>query len=293
MDMVGLGAGEAAALEIIRLPVERGDRDLGDHRAGPRKPAQRCLEGLLDFGIEILERRAAWQEKAKALRRNFGERGRRLPGEDGIVGRAAGDRVGERADRVERGREREGALARDAARGRLEARDAAKGRRLAYRAARIGAERHRAHPVGLGDRAPRGRASGHAPGLAVPGIARGAVVRVEADAAEGELHHIGTTDEHRARGAQARDGGTIRRLGRRACEDARSGAGHLARHVEQILQGHRQAVDRGAAHAAPAQGVGVLGVRARAFRVHLQEGARAFPGLLGDPRERLLDQIAA
>src|ERR1044071_6790112 len=73
----------------------------------------------------------------------------------------------------------------------------------------------------------------------------------------------------------------------------RPGPGHLARDVEKILQRHRQAVDRRAAHARLAQPVGVRGIGARAVGVDLQECPGALPALLLDARERLLHELAA
>ena len=56
---------------------------------------------------------------------------------------------------------------------------------------------------------PSRKSAGHAPGLAVPGILRRAVVGVEPRGAEGELDHVGAPDKHRARGTQPRDGSGI------------------------------------------------------------------------------------
>jgi hypothetical protein len=83
-------------------------------------------------------------------------------------------------------------------------------------------------------------------------------VRIDARGAEGELHHVGAPQEHRARGAQASHRGCVgfgfllERLG--------AGTRDVTAHVEQVLERHRQAVDRRAAHAALAQPVGEVGL---------------------------------
>ena len=73
--------------------------------------------------------------------------------------RAVAHRAGERADLVERARERHRAVARDGAVGRLHADDAAQRGGLADRAAGVGAERERRHRGGHGSRRAAARAA--------------------------------------------------------------------------------------------------------------------------------------
>src|SRR5205823_6044518 len=115
--------------------------------------------------------------------------------------------------------------------------------------------------------------------------------RVEADAAEGELDHVGAADEDRAGGAQPRYRGRIRLCP--LLQDPGAGPRHVARDIEEILQRYRQPVDARAAHPALSQPVGVIGVGSRLAFVHLEERARPFPIGRGDARERLVDELAA
>src|SRR5207237_4038429 len=107
----------------------------------------------------------------------------------------------------------------------------------------------------------------------------------------GELDHVGATDEDRAGRAETRHGGGIllRMLDHKAGASTRVIAGD----IEEVLERDRQPIDCRAAHACLPQPVGVVGFRARAFRVNLQKSARAFAGGIGDARERLFDKLAA
>ena len=100
-------------------------------------------------------------------------------------------------------------------------------------------------------------------------------------------------DDHRARGAQARDRRRICRRRRRIGKQLRAGARDVARDVEQVLDRHRQPVHRRAPHARLAQAVRVVGIGARRVRIDLQERARALARRIGDARERQLRQLAA
>ena len=107
-----------------------------------------------------------------------------------------------------------------------------------------------AAPVATDDRAAGGRAAGDARrGVQRQraGVGRRAVVRVDADAGEGELGQVGVADQRRAGGAQARHGGAV--------GGGRRGVGHRLRcrragragDVEQVLHRHRQPGQRAAA----------------------------------------------
>ena len=76
-------------------------------------------------------------------------------------------------------------------------------------------------PSACATAAPEDEPPGIRPVLRSQGFRR-AVVRVDAGGAESELHHVGSPDEHRARGAQPRDGRRIRiRFSLRTFEPAR------------------------------------------------------------------------
>src|SRR5690349_23699936 len=112
-----------------------------------------------------------------------------------------------------------------------------------------------------------------------------------ADAAEGELDHVGPPHENGAGGAQPRH-----RAGVLLCDERQHlgpGARDVARHIEEVLERNRQAIHRRAPHAALAQRVGVIRIGARRVLVNLEEGARAFAIGGSDTHERLLDELAA
>jgi len=69
-------------------------------------------------------------------------------------------------------------------------------------------------------------------------------MRIDADARKGELGHVGTADDHRARRFESRDDGRVARRDR--CIVARLGASQraLAGDIEEILDRNRQARER-------------------------------------------------
>ena len=102
--------------------------------------------------------------------------------------RALLHRLGEGADLVERARERDTPVARDASVGRLHRHDAAQRPRLADRAAGVAAQRDRGHAgAHAGGRAAR-RAARHA--IEVPGVVGRAERGVLGRGAERELVHV-------------------------------------------------------------------------------------------------------
>ena len=160
---------------------------------------------------------------------------------------------------------------------------------------RIGAERHHAHAVGLRDRRARGGAAGHAAGLAVPGILRRAVVRVEADPAESELHHVGATDEHRTRRAQPRRRPRSRLSSladfSRILEPARVTSPATSKRSLSETGRPSTGERRTPCLAQPVRIIRRLARRRR--HTPCRKARDAFAGRIGDARERLLDQIAA
>ena len=152
-----------------------------------------------------------------------GDRGgveRVVAGDDVEQQRGVGDGGGERADLVERARERDQPVARDQAVRGLHADDAAQRGGLADRPAGVGAQGERRVPGG----APRPptRHSNRRARAKVARVARRAERRVLRRRAHRELVEVGLGDRHRAGGEQALDD---RRRVRRtpALEDARRG----------------------------------------------------------------------
>ena len=125
------------------------------------------------------------------------------------------------------------------------------------------------------------------------GIARRAIMRVDADAGEGELGHVGAADQDGAGGSQASDDRRVELCRRHVVERFRAGQGALARNIEQILDRHRQSGERRGDIAGSAQAVLGIGGGARGVAVDFDEGARPLACGVGDPRQRRLDQRPA
>ena len=208
----------------------------------------------------------------------------------GIRARAVGDSAGDRPDRVERVGERERALGRHAPLARLVADDAAECARNAGRAAGVGADRDLAHLVRGGDGRARRRAARNA--RAIRRIARRAVMRVHADAREGELAHVGLGDDHGAGGAQSPHHWCVGFRRSRVGEDARAGARRLARDVEQVLDADDRAVEGPERDAGLGARVSGVSRRARGVRIDREAGARPLAVRIGDARERLFETVA-
>ena len=144
---------------------------------------------------------------------------------------------------IERPRQGDGAAEADLAESWLQPDDAAGGGRNPDRAARIGADRSKRHPGGDACRRSAARAAGRARRVVrVAGRAeRGFVVR----RAECKLVEVGLADDHRPRIARPDDHVRVAR-GDVAFADAGGRRGRRARHVEEILDRDRDAVQRSA-----------------------------------------------
>ena len=115
------------------------------------------------------------------------------------------------------------------------------------------------------------------------------MVRVDADAGEGEFRHVGPADQGRAGLAQAGHGGSIARGQGGAGERGRAGAGRLAGNVEQVLDRHGQPGERAGV---ASFGHGLVGARrdpAGQGKARHQE--RVDAGRRPGCSDRLLDQI--
>ncbi len=214
-----------------------------------------------------------------------------LAGHHRIGAHAIGDAACHRPDRVHALRQRIDGVARNAQAARLVADDAAQRRRHARRAAGVAADRDLAHAVGGGDRATRRRAAGNA--RAVGRIARRAVMRIGADAGEGEFGHVGLGDDHRAGLAQPPHhrrigGGRLAFVG----QHLRAGARDFAGDVEQILDGDDGAVERPERDAGLGARIGRLGGGARRVAIDGEAGARALALRIVDARQGFIEAFA-
>ena len=133
-----------------------------------------------------------------------------------------------------------------------------------------------AHAVGDGDGRARGRAAGNARGLAVIGVARRVVMRVEADAREGELAHVGLGDDDGAGRLEVGDGHGVGLGGRGVGGEGGAGPRGLALDGEEVLDRHGHAGQRRQVGADGAQPIDVPRRLQGALAVDGEGGARAF-----------------
>ena len=230
MDGIGLGARVAAALEIFALTVER--------RQGfsmTSAPARRRRSSAIANASATSPSRASsaspFGTRKRNLRRQLGQRPHRFTGEDCVVSGAAGDRVRERPDGIERVGKRESSIARYTP---------AVGLKPVTPQTQPGCGPSRAYPSQAPSRTcrrpgppPRPTTSRRAAGRSCgPRVFRRAVMRVDAGRAEGEFHHVGSSDEYRAR-AQARDRRSV--FARFPLQHLRAGPCHVAGDVERSL----------------------------------------------------------
>ena len=133
--------GEAQRRKLAQL----GEGNLDDPHAGGGKPRQRARERRRHRGLEVVEHQRLRHGEAQAVRARTASSELPLsPASTASIAAQQATELRERADRVERRRERNGALDRHAARRRLEAGDAAERRRHLDRARGVGARAPRA-----------------------------------------------------------------------------------------------------------------------------------------------------
>jgi hypothetical protein len=194
----------------------------------------------------------------------------------------------ERSDAVERPRERIDAGSTDTPHRRLQAYRAAEGGRDPDRATRVGSQRGRHDACPHGD----ARATARPPGRVrrrMPGIVGSAVIVVDPDAAERELHRVRLADEHHAGRRQSTNGGAIPRRDAVREQSRARGRRHPG-HVVQILCGVRDAVERPEVVAAPQQRLRRSSLRERAVRRHPDERVQTLVERR-DASERRLGQL--
>ena len=258
---------------------ELGHGDALQARASLLQRGAGALEGRGHGVVHIVQHQRLGDRQPRT--RHVAQRGHGglLAGQHGIDDGAAAHAGGQRADGIERGGQRQRAFGGHAPLRRLEAGEPAQRRRDAHRAARVAADADHRHAIGhRHGRAARRAARNAATIDAIPRVLRRAVVRVQAQAGERELGHVGAPDDHRAGGDQAVDDGGVALGRRRILQHHRARGGDLARHVEQVLHRHRQAFERRTHDAGGAQRVAGLCRGAGAFGIDEGEDARAFTG---------------
>ena len=193
---------------------------------------------------------------------------------------------GDRADRLGGPRQREDPGARDRARGGLEPGEPAPRRRQAHRPADVRAERARD-----GARGDRGRRPGRRPArpaLAVPRVAHGAEAR-RVRAADGELGGRVLADRDGPGVLEAPDDGRRRRRGLVAVAP-RAGRGRHARHVDDVLDPERHALQRPRGRRRPS-GARTRPAAARARSSRTPDRAVQRRVRRGEPRECVVHHI--
>ena len=295
--------GQPAAVKGPRLDrreaARRGDRgdvaeqrqvDRFDPEASAAQAREAAVEGAGNRGVEAVEHERAGHGQAPlagfaALERNLAL-GQDLVQHDGVANRA-----GDRRGGVERRRQRHRSIGRDQPGRALEADQALQGGRDADRAAGVGAERRPCRPDGNRDRSARGGAAGDPRCRIEPGgccVGRRAMVRIDADAGEGELGHVGAADEPGAGAPQPLHHRCVLGSRRRRGQDPGAGGADLAGDVEEILDRHRQAGERARIAPARDQPIGVGGRLASSREAGGDEGVVRCRRLRGG--DRLLDE---
>jgi hypothetical protein len=115
----------------------------------------------------------------------------------------------------------------------------------------------------------RGRAAWNPQGIG--GIARRAVMGIEAEAREGELHHVGFADDDGTRLAQAANDDRVPVSGRRVAQSNRACKRRLARHVEEILDRDDCAVERAERETCAMSCIGCIGGKTRRILIEAQK----------------------
>ncbi len=262
----GFGGDErAVARHQIEHRLERRKGAAGDRGAGLFQPLDRILEGFDDFVFRLVEDDGFGDDDREAGDRAAANHrcGQSMHG--GVEPDRILHRMTERPERIEAFGEREDALHRIAAARRFVADDAGHGRRDSDGAASIGTD-CRGHETGR-DRRRRARrgAAGDALDIGRGRVVRRAVMRIDAEAGEGELAHVGSPDaDHAGTGNRADHGGVT--ASRRGVPQDRGTRGrHAALDVEEILPGDRKTIEQAERSARTKPGGGRRGLLKRAF----------------------------
>ena len=109
-----------------------------------------------------------------------------------------------------------------------------------------------ARPAATATAAPEEEPPAIARGNGVAGISRRAEMRVEPKRGKGEFREICFAKRHEAGPGEVRDNRRVALLRRRLGEERGTGGGPLARHVDEVLPGDRNAIERACRAALPA-----------------------------------------
>ncbi len=277
----GFGGGDAALGLQFRHKGQGGQRAFLDARAGRPQRRQGALEGGRDGRLELVlhERRRDRESPGRQRTRVDLERG---AAQHGIQQRRIPHRAGDRAGGVQRRGERQATAERHTPCRALEADQTLQRGRDPQRATGVGAERGPGRARGDTDRAAGGRAAGNARPVVDRGgrrVPRRAVMRIDADAGEGEFAQVGVPDQCGAGGAQPCDGRGVAGGGCRVGHRGGGGGGRMAGDVEQVLHRDRQATQRRARFASGGRPIAGLRGGARVCVEAPQEGELAGRGV--------------
>ena len=208
-------------------------------RTSPSSFSQKCSRGRPRRNLRSGLRRAARKSSTRCAE-EVGSSGSRPASRPSRMA-ASAHAARERANVVERRRERHRAEYADASEGGFQAHDPAHARRNANRAARVGADRRHAKARGNG----RGGAAARSARNPVerPGIMRRAVMRIVACNPVGEFMHVGLAEQNGAGAGKLPRDGCVRR-GDEIAQDLRSRRRADAARPEVVLQCDRNAEER-------------------------------------------------
>ena len=158
--------------------------------------------------VHAVEHHVCWHRQSHAIQALQRRERRRFARQHRIDHRTAGDARCQRSDGIEARRQRQHTGDRHTPRRGLVADDAAERRGNAARTAGIGAQPGYRHAIGNRHCGARRTAAGDACRRAIPWRARRTVVRIDAEAGERELRHVGAAhrDEARRPACAARPG---------------------------------------------------------------------------------------
>ena len=210
-----------------------------------------------------------------------------VSGDHGEHERGVLDAARERAQVVQRPRQRHTAVQAHAPERRFQADHSAQRRRDADRAPGVRAQGCVHHAAGHGRRRPAAGSARVAGG--VVGVGGGAVVGVGRPRPVSELRQAGLAHDDRARRAKALHRSRVL-VGDPRGEDLRPGGGRRVLHGQKILDGHRNPVQRPPPHAASQFVFRSPGRGQRPLRHHQLEGVRLAVGCF-DAGEGLLGQL--
>ena len=125
------------------------------------------------------------------------------------------------------------------------------------------------------------------------GLAGRAVMRVQTQRRERELHHIGTAEQDRARGAEPRDDRCVGRGRRSACQQLRSRGSHFAFDIEEVFDRNGQSGEERRHVAGCARCVAGGGRVPRAIRINLYVRRSTSAAMFINPRDRLFHERRA